>query len=52
MALSEVIKVEPPLKLMVFVDDITALLMWKNREVAEIAKKVRSRGKRPQIVSH
>ena len=30
----------PFLKLRVFVDDITALLMEKNREVAEMAKKV------------
>ena len=39
-------------------DDITAPLMVKNKEVAEMAKKVmkilkrRSRKKRPQIVSH
>ena len=39
-ALSEVTKIYPPLKLMVFEDDITALLMVKNREVAESAKKV------------
>ena len=29
-----------PLKLTVFVDDITALLVEKNKEVAEMAKKV------------
>ena len=39
-ALSEVTKNSPPLKLRVFVDDITALLMGKNWEVAEMAKKV------------
>ena len=39
-ALSEVTKIYPPLKLRVFVDDITALLMVKNKEVAEVAKKV------------
>ena len=31
----------PPLKLRVFVADISALLMGKNREVAEMAKKVK-----------
>ena len=30
----------PPLKLRVFVDDITALLTEKNKEVTEMAKKV------------
>ena len=39
-ALSEVTNIYPPLKLRVFVDDLTALLMGKNREVAEMAKKV------------
>ena len=39
-ALSEVTKFYPPIKLRVFVDDITALLMRKNREVSEMAKKV------------
>ena len=33
-ALSEVTEIYPPLKLCVLVDDITALLMRKNREVA------------------
>ena len=33
-------KIYPPLKLTVFVDDITALLMVKNKDVAEMAKKV------------
>ena len=42
-ALSEVTKIYPPLKLRVFVDDITALLMVKNEEVAEMAKKVMKR---------
>ena len=39
-ALSEVAKIYPLLKLRVVVDDITALLMEKNKEVAEMAKKV------------
>ena len=39
-ALSEVTKIYPPLKLMFFVDDITALLMVKNKAVVEMAKKV------------
>ena len=39
-ALSEVTQIYPPLQLGVFVDDITAPLMGKNREVAEMAKKV------------
>ena len=30
----------PPLKLRVFVDDITALVKGRNKEVAEMAKKV------------
>ena len=38
--LSEVTKNYPPLKLRVFVDDITALPKGKHREVAEMAKKV------------
>ena len=33
-------KNNPPLKLGVFVDDITALSMWKNEEVTEMANKV------------
>ena len=50
-------KIYPPLKLRVFVDDTTALLMEKNKEVAEMAKKVMKRlreeveKKGPQIVS-
>ena len=57
-ALSEVTKFYPPLKLSVFVDDITALLMRKNMEVAETAKKVMRKlreefeKKRFQIVRH
>ena len=39
-ALSEVTQIYPSLKLRVFVDDITALLIEKNKEVAEMAKKV------------
>ena len=42
-ASSEVAKIYPPLKLRVFVDDITALLMEKNKVVAEMAKKVMRR---------
>ena len=42
-ALSEVTKKYPPLKLRVFVDDITALFMVKNKVVAEMAKKVMKR---------
>ena len=39
-ALSEVAKINPPLELRVFVDEITTLLMEKNKGVAEMAKKV------------
>ena len=39
-ALSGVTKICPPLKLRVFVDDTTALLNGKNKEIAETAKKV------------
>ena len=39
-ALSEVTKIRHPLKLRVFVDEFTALLMEKNKEVAEMAKMV------------
>ena len=42
-ASSEVTKNYPPLELRVFVDDITALLMGKNKLVAEMAKKVMKR---------
>ena len=38
-----VAKICPPLKLIVFVEDITALLMGKNKVVAEKAKKVMKR---------
>ena len=56
-ALRKVTKKIPPLKLRVFVDDITALLMGKNTELAEMAKKVMKKlkeevDKRPQIVNH
>ena len=49
-------KFYPPLKFRVFVDDITALLMDKNKIVAEIAKKVMKRlreevEKKPQTIS-
>ena len=39
-ALSEVTQIYIPKKFRVFVDDITALLGRKNRQVAEMAKKV------------
>ena len=39
-ALSEAVNICLPLKLRVFVDDITALVMGRNKEVAEMAKKV------------
>ena len=39
-ALSEVTKIYHPLKLRIFVDDITALFKGENREIAEMAKKV------------
>ena len=39
-ALSEVTEIYSTLKLMVFVDDITALVKRKDKEVAEMAKKV------------
>ena len=39
-ALSEVRKFDPPLKLMGLVDDITAPVKGRNKEVAEMAKKV------------
>ena len=39
-ALSEVTKIYPPLKLGVFVDDITALLVEKNKVMADMEKKV------------
>ena len=50
-------KITPPLRLRVFVEDITAFLMEKNDEVAENDKegdeeaKRRSRENRPQIIS-
>ena len=45
-ALSEVTKIDPPLKLRVFVDDITALLMKRNKKVVEMAKKVMRKSKK------
>ena len=39
-ALSKVTKIYPSLKLMVFVDDITALVKGRNKDVSEMAKKV------------
>ena len=42
-ALSELTKIYPPLKLRVFAHNITALLMGKNKVVAEMAKKVMKR---------
>ena len=57
-ALSEVTKIYPLLRLMVFVDDITALLKGKNEELVELAEKVlgkveeRSRGDGFEAVDH
>ena len=56
-ALSEVTKIYPSLKLMVFVDDIPALVKGRNKEVAEMAKsdekaERRSGGNRSQALSH
>ena len=45
-ALREVTKIYHPLKLRVFVDDITALLMEKNKVVAEMAKEGDEEAKR------
>ena len=42
-ALNEVSKIFPPLKLSVFVDDITALLIEKRKKVAGMANKVMER---------
>ena len=42
-AQSELTKINPPLKLMVFVDDIPASFKGRNKEVAEMAKKVRKK---------
>ena len=39
-AMTEVTQTYPPLKLKVFVDDITALLKGERRDIAELAKKV------------
>ena len=58
-ALSEVTQIFPPLKLRVFLDDITAIVKGRNKEVAEITKKKGdekadggSGEERPQFVSH
>ena len=57
-ALSEVTKICPSLKLRVFVDDITALVKGRKKDVAEMAKKGdekverRSGEKRSQASSH
>ena len=57
-ALSEVTKIYTTLKLRVFVDDITALVKRKNKEVAEMAKNVMKKLKEEveknglKIVSH
>ena len=45
-ALSEVTKIHHTLKLRVFVDDITALVRGKNKEVAEMAKNVMKKAER------
>ena len=45
-ALIEVTKICPPLKLRVFLDDITVLLMEKNKVMVEMAKKVMKKLKR------
>ena len=57
-ALSEVTKIYPPLKLLVFVDDITAFMNGINKELVEMAEKVfdeveeRGRGEGLQAVDH
>ena len=48
-ALSEVTKNYPQLKLRVFVDDITALLMGRSREVAETAKKLKEEIEKKEV---
>ena len=49
-ALSEVAKIYLPLKLRVFLHDITTLLMEKDREVDEMAKKVMKKLKEEEEV--
>ena len=44
-ALSEGTKIFPPLKLRVFVDDITALLKRRNKELVEMAERVLKKSK-------
>ena len=56
-ALGEVTKIYPSLKMRVFVDDITALVKGRNKEVAEMEKKVMKKleeveKKRSQAFSH
>ena len=48
-ALSEVVKIYPPLKLRVLVDDITALVKGRNKEVADMAKKVMQKLKKRKL---
>ena len=48
-ALSEVAKIYLPLKLRVFLHDITTLLMEKDREVDEMAKKVMKKLKEEEV---
>ena len=51
-------KFYPPLKLRVFVDDITALVKGREKEVAGVAKKAMKKAERgsgeerPQVVIH
>ena len=57
-ALSDVTHIYPPLKLWVFVNDIAALLIGRNKEVPEMTKKVMKKlkeeveEKRSKIVAH
>ena len=44
-ASSEATIIYPRLKLRVFVDDVTALLRWKTKVVAEMAKKMMKKWK-------
>ena len=51
-ALSEVLKIYPPLKLIFFVDDTAALVKGKKKEVAEMAKKVMKRLRAERVFTH
>ena len=57
-ALSEVTKFYPPLKLRVFLNDITAMLKGRNKELVELAEKVLNNlkeeveGEGPEMVDH